>query len=264
MTDLKKLLAIFAVVLLVASTNAQQADDTLATSTTTTFKVSSLSPNGQRIYAERRKLVADARTSLLAATVADALLDLESKAQNTTRENLLAAQKAKAPEPTAAEIQAVYDANRNALAGRSLDEAREQIVVFVKHDTEDKLVDAFLQSLRTKHKASIGKDVNGIGLGPTEVLATIGDRTITVRDFEQKHRLRLNDIEMEIYEELKGELETTIFSTLVAEEAKSRNLDVSSYIAVEITDKLRQYSDEERAMVESDLLRRLLDRKSVV
>lgn len=263
MTHLKKLCVIFAAVLLVATADAQQSDDTLATSTTTTFKVSSLSPNGQRIFAERRKLVADARTSLLGAAVADALLDLESKAQNTTREKLLATQKAKAPEPTAAEIQAVYDANRNALGGRSLDEAREQIVDFLKHDAEDKLVDAFLQGLRTKHKASIGKDVNGIGLSPTETLATIGDRTITLRDFEQTHRLRLNDIEMEIYEELKGELETTILSTLVMEDAKARNLDVSSYIAAEITDKLRQFTDEERAMVESDLLRRLFTKYNV-
>jgi protein-disulfide isomerase len=263
MTHFKTLWVIFATALLVATADAQQSDDTLATSTTTTFKVSSLSPNGQRIYAERRKLVADARTSLLGATVADALLDLESKAQNTTREKLVAAQKAKASEPTEAEIKAVYDANRNALAGRSLDDAREQIVDFVKHESEDKLLDAFLQGLRTKHKATIGKDVNGIGLGPTEILATIGDRTITVRDFEQAHRMRLNDIEMEIYEELKGELETTIFSTLVTEESKSRNIDVSSYIAAEITDKLRQYSDEERAMVESDLLRRLFTKYNV-
>jgi protein-disulfide isomerase len=263
MTNFRKLWVVFTAALLVATTNAQQSDDTLATSTTTTFKVSSLSPNGQRIYADRRKLVADARTSLLGATVGNALLDVESTAQNTTREKLLAAQKAKAPEPTDAEIKAVYDANRDALAGRSLDEAREQIVHFVKHDAEEKLVDTFLIGLRAKHKASIGKDVNGIGLGPTEVLATIGNRTITVREFEQEHRLRLNDIEMEVFEELKGELETTIFSTLVTEEAKARNIDVSSYIAAEITDKLRQFSDEERAMIESDLLRRLFTKYNV-
>jgi protein-disulfide isomerase len=109
----------------------------------------------------------------------------------------------------------------------------------------------------------MGRDVNGIGLGQGEVLATIGDRTITLGDFEQAQKMRLNDIEMEIYEELKSELETTILSALAAEEARSRNLDLGSYIATEITDKLRLFTDDERAAVESDLLRRLFVKYNV-
>ncbi|HEX6126003.1 MAG TPA: thioredoxin domain-containing protein [Pyrinomonadaceae bacterium] len=237
--------------------------DALATSTGMTYKSTSLSPNGQRIFLERTKLIADARKQLLAAMIGDILLGLESKAQNTTSERLLDLQKSKVAEPTATEIQAVYNANRERLAGRSLEEVRGEIIEFIKHDAEDKAVDTFLASLRAKYKVETGKDVTSVGLAPAEVLATIGQQKITVQDFEREQRVRLNDIEMEIFEELKADLELAIFSTLVNEDAKARNISTQSYIASEITDKLREFTDEERAAVESDLMNRLFTKYNV-
>jgi protein-disulfide isomerase len=248
---------LFAVVIFFSHANAQRPDEVLATSTGMTYSAASLTPDGQKLFSEQRRAVADTRTRLLSETISDLLLELESKAQNSTPEKLLAIQQAKVPEPTATEIQAVYNANSAALAGRPLAEVRPQIVEFLKDDSEHKAVDGFIQTLRAKHKVIIGKDVNGVGLGPLEVLATVGVRTITAREFEQTNLVRLNDIEMQIYEELKSDLESSIFSALVAEEAKARNLDSSGFLAVEITDKLREFTDEERAGVEDELMRRL-------
>jgi protein-disulfide isomerase len=246
------------------SINAQNSDgDTLATSTGKTYKVSSLSPNGQKLYAERQKFIAETRTILFSAMMSEILVDLETKTQNTTREKLLATAKAKTAEPTAAQIQAVYDANRQALAGRTLEETRPQIVEFIKHDLEEKAVEAFVDTLRAKYKAVIGKNVNAFGLAPTDVLATIGDRTITLRDFEAENRVRLNDIEIEVHEQLRSDLEASIFSTLIADEAKARNIDTGTLIATEITDKLKEFTDEERAAVESDVMRRLFAKYNV-
>jgi protein-disulfide isomerase len=259
---------IFAAVALIAltllGTRAQTIEgDTLATSNGKTYKVSSLSDEGQKLYNERQKFISESRMVFFDAMIAEILVDLEIKAQNTTREKLLADIKAKVPDPTSAQIQAVYDANRQALAGRTLEEVRPQIVEFVRHDGEEKAIETYLGTLRTKYKLVPGKNVNGFGLAPTEVLATVGDRSITLRDFEQENKVRLNDIQMEVYEQLRADLESSIFSALIAEEAAARNIDTGALIAAEITDKLKEFTADERAAVEADVMRRLFPKYNV-
>ena len=252
-----KFLLVLLPVLLSPDAKAQRLDDVLATSTNTTFTAASLSPDGQRMYTERRKQIAETRAELLNQMIAKAVLDLEAKALSTPTEKLLASQRARAPEPTAQEIQKVYTANAAALGGRPLAEVREQIVEYIHHGAEDKIVAAYLQSLRTKHKVTAGKDVNAVGLTPTDVLATIGTGTITAADYEKANRIVLNDTELEISDGIHRDLEIAMLTALAAEEAKSRNLDMGAFIAAEITDKLKLYTDEERAEVESALMKRL-------
>ena len=263
MKTLQLLIACVLTALAMLSINGQVGDGTLATSTGKTYKVSSLSPEGQKLYAERQKFVSETRSILFSSMVSEILIDLEAKAQNTTREKLIAGVRAKIAEPTAVQIQAVYDANRQVLAGRTLDEARPQIIDFLRHDSEEKADEAFVQSLHTKYKAVNGKNVNAFGLTPTDVLVTIGERTITLRDFENQNKVRLNDIERELYEQLRADLEASIFSALITEEAAARNMDTGALIAAEITDKLKSFTDEERALVEADVMRRLFTKYDV-
>lgn len=261
----QKLSLIIIPTLFVLCANAQRLDDTLATSTNTTFTAASLSPSGQKFYLEQRTILSETRSDLFSTMIANAVLELESKALGTTAEKLLAAQqaKAKAPTPSDADIQKIYNANTAALGGRPLEEVREQIVEFLKHDSEQKIVNAYVQTLRTKYKVATGKDLNSVGLVSSDVLATIGSRTITLGEFEQANKVRLNDAEMEIFEGIKGDLEASVFSALVGEEARSRNLDTGAFIAAEITDKLRQFTDDERAAVETAVMRRLFAKYNV-
>ena len=257
MTLFKFLLSIICCALIAPSAFTQRLDDVLATSNGLTYKASTLSPRGQKFYLEQRKMVSDARSHLLNEMIAREVVELESKLQNSTQEQLLAAQRAKVTEPSVAEIQKVYKDNAAAVGGRPLAEVRDDIVEFLKHESEDKLVNNYIQDLRTKHKVTVGRDVNTLGLAPTEVVVTIGSKAVTLKEFNEANRIRLNDTEIEIYDEVRSDLESAIFSTLAAEEAKSRGVDASSVIATEITDKLRDFTDEERAGLESDLMRRL-------
>lgn len=257
-------LAVFTIAIILPSyASAQRPDEVLATSTGMSYKATSLSPNAQKLYFEQHRAIAEARSQLLLEMVGDILLELESKALRSTTDDLVAAQRAKALPPAAADIQAVYNANKTALGGRPLDEVRPEIVQFLKRDAEQKAVDAFIKTLRAKYKVVVGKDVNTIGLAPTEILTTIGTRSIILREFEDANRVRLNDTEMLMFEELAGDLEASVFSALVAQDAKARNLDASSFIAAEITDKLRAFTVEERAAVEGELMRRLFAKYDV-
>jgi len=258
-----KLLVILTPAIFFCGVSAQRLEDPLATSTNTTFTVASLSPQAQKLYLERRVRIAEARTQLLAEMIAKDVLDLESKELNSTSQKLLAAQRAKAAQPTAAEIKKIYDANSATLGGRTIEQVREQIVDFLKHESEEKLTDAYVQTLRAKYKVALGKDVNAVGLGPSEAVATVGGRAITLAELDQANKVRLNDIEVEILEVLRSNLEASILSALATEEAKERKLDTSAYIAAEITDKLRLFTDDERANVEDALRRRLFAKYSV-
>ena len=263
MTIFKILFSILTGALLLQVAYAQRVDDVLASSTGLTYKASSLSPRGQKFYLERRKIMAEGRSDLLEEMIARDVLESESKSQNTTGEKLLEAQRAKVAEPSAAEIQTTYIANKAAVGDRPLEEVRKDIVEFLKHEAEEKQVQTYIRDLRTKYKVTVGKDVNAIGLGPADVVVTIGDRPITLAAFNEANKIRLNDLETEIYDEIRSDLESAIFSTLADEEAKARGLDAGGLIAVEITDKLRDFTDEERAGLESDLMRKLFAKYNV-
>ncbi|HUR99002.1 MAG TPA: thioredoxin domain-containing protein [Pyrinomonadaceae bacterium] len=263
MRHFSKLFAILIPVVFCHGVGAQRLDDVLATSANATFTASSLSAQGQKAYLEQRKIIGEVRAELLSEMIANAVLELEAKQLNSTKEKLLAAQRAKAPQPTAAEIQKIYNANTAALGGRPLAEVRGQIVEYLKHDSEQSAVNAYIQGLRTKYKVALPRDVNAIGSAAADIIATVGGKNITLAEFEQANKIRLNDTDIEIFEEIRGDLEPAIFSALVAEEAKSRNLDTGSFIAAEITDKLRLYTDEERASIETALMRRLFEKYNV-
>ena len=258
-----KVLLILAPALLFSTAKAQRLDDVLATSTNTKFTAASLSPQAQKLYVEQRKRMAEDRTQLLEQMIANSVLDLEAKTLGSTREKVLTAQRAKASQPTAAEIQKVYNANTAALGGRPLEAVREQIVEYLRHDAEQKSVSAYVQALRTKYKVALGRDVNAIGLVSSDPVVTVGGRSITLAEFEQINKVALNDTEFEVFDALKGDLDATIFSALANDEAKSRNLDAGAFLAVEITDKLKQFTDEEKWAVETALMNRLFTKYNV-
>ena len=121
---------------------AQKLSDVLATSKVRTYTAADLSEDGQKAYLGQRNEIAAARERYFSEFVTDELLDLESKAVNSTPEKLIAVEKAKVPDPTAAQIQAVYDANQSVLAGRQLSEVRKDIIEAIRREPEQKALAA--------------------------------------------------------------------------------------------------------------------------
>ncbi len=240
-----------------AALGQKQDEAALATAKGRTFTVQSLSPAGQKIFAEQKAEIANIRSQLFSQMISELLLDLESKAASSTPDKLLAAEKAKVPAPAAAQIQAVYDANRAALGDKPLDDVKPQIVAFLRREPEQAVIDAYLKSLQTKYKAAFGRNINAADLKPFDMIATIGSKMISAQEFETKYHIAINDELHHQYEDIRGDLEASILSALIDSEAKAQNTDVSSIIAAEITNKLREFSDEERAALETALMKRL-------
>ncbi len=88
-------------------------------------------------------------------------------------------------------------------------------------------------------------------------------KQISAQDFETRNRLALNEFEHHSYEHIRGDLEISILNALIAEEAKAKGVEPREIIAAEVTDKLRDFSEEEREKLESALMDRLFAKYQV-
>ncbi len=251
---------LFAVIFLLLNLSvfAQTPDAVLATANGQSFTSKDLSPEVQQELNTLPAMLKNARQNLLEQQIADILFEKEAEAQKITVQKLIETEvKGKIPVPTDKEIQAVYDANRAQIGEQTVEQVKPQIVAFLQRDGQQKAYATFIANLKTKYKVTPGKDVNAVNLSRFENLATIGDKTISVETFETKNKVALSEIEADVYDEARASLEQIVYSNLIVAEAKAQNKDTSDFIAAEITDKLKDYSDAERLAVEANLRERL-------
>lgn len=257
-------LSVFLLILAsVAGASGQKPEPILATATGLTFTANDLSDDGKKLYEQRVTLITGRRTQFFNDWIYDLLLETEAKARGTTPEKVQAEAITKLAPPSEAQIKAVYDANRQTIGSRTIEEVRPQIVDFIKREQEDKQLDSLTDSLKTKHKFTPGKDVNAADLKPTDVIATIGPRTVTASEYESRFKLPLYNLQAGVHSQIRSDFEAAIFAKLIEAEAKKRNIDSAELIAAEITNKLKDYSDYERMYLEDTLQSRLFEQYGV-
>ena len=253
----------FVVVLLFLSFNvfAQTSEEVLATANNQTFTSKDLAPGVREAFVNLPKTIAEKRKELFERQIAGMLLETEAATRKTAVEKLLQKEvELKIPNPTDAQVQAVYDANRVNIGDKTVKELRPQIVVFLRRDLEQKALTDYISTLKTKYKVSNGKDVNAPNLAASDVLATVGGKPLSVDAYEAKNKLAIYDVKAEIYDQTRDALEQLLFSTLLVAEAKAQNVQASDLIAREITDKLREFAETEREQLEHDLQKRLFQK----
>jgi protein-disulfide isomerase/flagellar motor switch/type III secretory pathway protein FliN len=236
---------------------AQTPDQILATANGQKFTVKDLPPEVGEAYTNLSKNVAETRKALLEQQMIETLFETEAKTKNQTLEKYLDQIKTKVPAPAEKDIEAVYQANRAAIGDKTLAEVRPQIVSFLREEPEQKALLAAFNTLKTKYKVVPGKDVNALSLRPVDVLAAIGTKTISVKDFEEKNKITLYETKAKVFDAVKYALNELIYNALVSAEAKSLNIDTNDLIAREITDKMREYTNDERYQLETNLRKQL-------
>jgi protein-disulfide isomerase len=98
----------------------------------------------------------DALREGLDELVAGELLNQEAKARGTTPEQLDQAEvEAKVPEPAAAEVEKVYEENKDRFPGQTLEDLRPQIVEYLKGQQAEGRRSAFVDELKRRHKTTI-------------------------------------------------------------------------------------------------------------
>lgn len=259
-----KLLLLPALVLTLAlNLIAQKTDEVLATAGDQSFTAATLPPESAKIWANQAAMIANARTQALVQMVTEILVDTEAKARNVTPEKLFNEVSSKVPAPTAEEIQKVYDANRTAIGDKPLAEVRQRIVDFLRAEPEQKALQAYIKTLETKYGVKYGRDINSPDLKSLEAVVTINGKSASVQEFESKARFNLYDVRAEIYDEVKAGLDDVIFSVLISDEAKALNVETGDLMAREITDKLKDFTTEERDTLQEAFQRKLFNKYNV-
>lgn len=256
---MKFILTIVCLLVFTFSAFAQKADDVIATAANKKFTVQNLKPETRELWLNLPKKLAEKRIELLERQIGDNLFELEAAARKISAEKLYETEiAAKVSDPTDAQIMAIYDANRASIGGKSLTEIRPQIVAFLRREPEQKMLRQFVSALKTKYKAALAKDVNAPNLQPSDVLATAGGKTITAQDFENKNKRELYEIEADVYDRVFWNLKETVASELLVTESVEMSITPSQIIARDVTDKMREYTEEERFELLAAMNRRLL------
>lgn len=239
--------------LIFTAARAQEGTNVLATATNHTWTTADLSPNTQKMLRDLPSAVAKTRSELLNDMVANELIAAEARSRGTNAKKLIADVFAKTPDPAESEINKIYQANAEALGNRPLSDVRGQIVQFLRTDAQQKNILKLVETIRPKYKVTIGKDVNSAGLKPGDTLVTVDGHGITDGEFEQKHKLEIYETQAQVSDQVFGELYDLIYSSLVIDEARSRKTDAAGLIADEVTGKMLDQTDRERAQLEGNL-----------
>ncbi|MDM7923225.1 MAG: thioredoxin domain-containing protein [Pyrinomonadaceae bacterium] len=248
---------ISAVIFAASAVLGQAPEKPVATAKGITITASQLPPDARRAIENLSGSIAATRTQILSVFLADQLLDTEAKSRKLSVEQLQNEALKTVADPSNETIQVVYDANKEALGNSPLSEVRSQIVSFLRREPEQNALESQVADLQKKYAFKFVKDVNAVDLKATDVLATFGTRSITAQEFEEKNKIALYDSKAHIYDDIRAAVEEALLNTLIVEEARSQNMDSADLIAREITNKLRDYSEEERLELQDALQRRL-------
>lgn len=253
----------FLILIVSAAVFAQKPTDILVTATGVTIKVSDLSADTQKDIAELPTKIPLVRLALLEQLVNRRVFDAEAKARGITMGKLIADEKAKVKDPSEAEIAPVLEANRERLTGLSEEQARKQVIAFLRREPEKKVMDALFDKLKIKYKVAAGKGVNSGRLLPTDIVATVAGKPITGREFEDFVRVPLYEAKAELADVIMHELDEKLYATVLDAEAKSLNIDSGELIAREVTNKMKEFTDAERLALEDGFRSRLFTKYKV-
>ena len=98
----------------------------------------------------------EVRQQTLEEMLAEQVLDKEAQAQGITREALLVREvTSKVTDPTQAEIDQVWEANKARMPGKTKEQVAPDIINFLKGQKAPQLQQSYMQSLRTKYKTQV-------------------------------------------------------------------------------------------------------------
>ncbi len=243
---------------------AQKTDEVLATATNKTFTAANLDKNVREAWLSLPATVANAKKQFLEIQINNILLETEAKARNISSGELFKKEVTdKVPVPTENQIKNVYELNKSAIGEKSLEEVRPQIINVLRRKPEGEILDKFIASLRTKYKITPGKDVSAANLKPSDVLATVGARQILFEEFEKEYKLKIYEIEKTVFDAVEDNLEDAVESELLVAESVEQQISSGDIIAREVTDKMKEFSDEERDLLNNALQKRLFTKYKV-
>lgn len=263
--NVKPFIAFLFIIAGIVAIPAQTAESrVLATIKGKPFTEQQLPAESKSRYNDIKKAMADRRLELLDTMIIMRLVELETTARGVSGEELYSVEvSSKVAEPTDDEIKVIYEENKGRLGNKPLTEVRDQVIRALKQRDTQNLQTRFIESLRTKYKSAPGKDVNAADLRLTDAIVTIAGEPITYGEFLAMNSGELFEAEEAVFLLEKAELERALLLSLSDLEALEKGVSASAFIADEVTNKLKLFTDEERQGLENALRGRLYQKYDV-
>ena len=200
----------------------------------------------QQRVRQLQQQVIDARRGELNLQINSILLDAEAKRRGISTTRLLDAEVVAKVQPvTDAEAQAFYDRNRASIS-EDFASIRATIIDYLTQQRQR----AEAQSLADRLRATTPVKVLVPNVTPpatpadrARLLATVGDRRITSGDIEDSLRPLIFNVQEQVYNLRRNEVELKINDILLNAEAQKRNTTTRALLDAELTAKVSPVTD---------------------
>ncbi len=229
---------------LVSLPSAAQSEDlpaTLAVVNGVTISTRDIEKTTSEQVRNLQSQVTEARKRELDLIINSKLLALEAQKRGITTTKLLQLEVvAKVKAPTQAEAQTFYDQNKARIQG-DFNSVKDDIVRYLLDERQRVEAKKFADGLRAAGKTVI----NAPQATPQQnaVLAVVNGENITSGDVEDSLKALIFDVQEQVYNLRKNELELTINDTLLTQEAQKRKITTNALLDAEV--KPKQVTEEQ-------------------
>ena len=187
-----------------------------------------------------QKQVADARKRELDLIINSKLLAIEAKKRGTTTTKLLEQEVvAKVKAPTQAEAQTFYDQNKTRIQS-DFNSVKDDILRYLLDERQRAEAKKFADGLRAASNTVVKVPQ---ALPPRsdaerlQVLAIVNGENITSGDIEESLKALVFEVQEQVYNVRKNELDLNINDTLLAQEAQRRKITTNALLDTEVKPK---------------------------
>lgn len=187
-----------------------------------------------------QKQVVEARKRELDLLINTKLLDIEAKKRGISTTKLLETEVVgKVKPPTPAETRAFYDQNKTHINGE-FDAAKDDIVRYLSEERQREEAKRFADGLRAASNTIVKVPQATPPRNESEraqVLATINGESITAGNVEDSLQTLISDVQKQVYELRKNEVDLNINDTLLVQEAQKRKITTNTLLEAEVKPK---------------------------
>jgi protein-disulfide isomerase len=187
-----------------------------------------------------QRQVVEARKRELDLLINSKLLAMEAKKRGITTAKLLDQEVvAKVSAPTPAEARTFYDQNKSRINGE-FEATKGDIIRYLMDERQAAEAKKFADGLRAASNVTVKVPQPAPPRNEPEraqVLATIGNETITSGDVEDSLQALIFEVQEQVYQLRKNEVDVNINDTLLVQEAHKRKITTNSLLEAEVKPK---------------------------
>lgn len=197
---------------------------------------------------ELQRQVIEARKRELDLQINSKLLETEAKKRRTSTIKLIEEEIiTKVKDPTEAEAQAFYDQNKSRIRVEFKD-AKSDILSYLRNEREREEAKKFAERLRAAAQVKVltgGVTPPASPADRARVLATVNNEPLTSADVEDSLLPLIFNVQEQVYNLRRKELDLRINDTLLEQEAQKRKMTTNALLDTEVGSKIKQVTERE-------------------